>query len=450
MKKFIILLFIFTLTLVSCTTKAPDPESIFYTEAQVKDIIADGHLYTIHEFIDKYMTEEGNYLNDSIHRYRTRATKGDGVYLFSMDTLPSTGEGIYIRARVETDDEGGNFYKTFVLQQLVNGEQQNLRVGVDAGSISGLYPRGQELIIRCNGLAIGRYANQIQLCTPSYNNNIYANKESEKVGWAPGRIDVATFKRNSWRIGMPDESKLQIDTILITDYINKLNIVENRKYDGRLVCITGVHYTGQLNDNGEIKNCSFNNPETATDANVFAPTTENMNYPQSRYVEDINGNLILISVSEYAKMARFYIPGAGSAYDGEYQYTISKNDTQQPTEGSYLPALINGTTYYVMVPPERVSYGFHMDDVIFIPDATKETEKALIYDGSQWVNKVGILHCPEYSGSVKGVLSFYMDNAKYDAESSDWAISICDISDIKMKTAEGTPWNPIEYSNKNK
>lgn len=450
MKKFIILLSIFTFTLLSCSPKVPDPETIFFTESQVAELTADGHIYTIHEFIDQYMTEEGNYLNDSIRRYRSRATKGDGIYLFSIDTLPSTGEGIYIRARVETDDEGGNFYKTFVLQQIVNGEQQNIRVGVDAAAISGLYPRGQEILIRCNGMAIGRYANQIQLCTPSYNNNINANKESEKVGWAPGRIDVATFKRNSWRIGMPDESKLQIDTIDITSFINELNIVANRKKDGRLVCITNVHYTGQLNDNGTAKNCSFENPETATDANVFAPTTENMNYPQSRFIEDINGNKTLVSVSEYAKMARYYIPGAGSAYDGEYQYTISKNDTQQPTEGSYLPALINGTTYYVMVPPERVSYGFHMDDVIFIPDATKETEKALIYDGSQWVNKVGILHCPEYSGSVTGVLGFYKDNAKYDPESTDWAISICDISDIKMKTAEGTPWNPIEYSNKNK
>lgn len=440
----------------ACKPKAPAVEDLFYTEDQVAELTKDakdGKILTIHELIDQYMTEEGNYMDDSIRRYRTRAhddSKGN-FYLFSIDTLPSTGEGIYIKARVETDDEGGNFYKTIVLQQIVDGQQQNIRIGIDAAAISGLYPRGQEVLIRCNGLAIGRYANQIQLCTPSYNNNVYANKANEKAGWAPGRIDIAQFKSHSWRIGMPDASKLQVDVINITDFNENLDIKANRKMDGRLVRLEGVHFTGQLNDNGSLKNCTYGNPDLDPNANVFAPTTENMNYPQSRAIADIDGNWTLVSVSEYAKCARYYIPGAGSPYDGEYQYTISKADVVMPEDEPFLKAEIGGKDYYVIVPEERVAYGFHEGDVIFMPDAVKEDLKASIYtkDG-QWVNKVGILHCEEYIGSVTGVLSFYKDNARYDVEASDWSISICDMSDIDMKMEDNTPWNPIEYTNKNK
>ena len=164
-----------------------DKEKLYLSEDQVNAEIADGRLYTINEFIDAFMTEKGNYLSDTA-LYRTRATNGDGIYLFSIDTLPSTGPGIYIRGRVTTDDFGGNFYKALIIQQIVDGEQQNLRLSVDLGSASGMYPRGQEILIRCNGLAIGRYSNQPQLCVPSYNNNTNANKGNEKVGWAPGRI----------------------------------------------------------------------------------------------------------------------------------------------------------------------------------------------------------------------------------------------------------------------
>lgn len=441
--------------LIGCTPHVPSPESIFYSEQDIDQITEDGTIYHINDFVDKYMTEEGNYLNDSIHRYRNRATGGllpAGVYLFSIDTLPSGGEGIYIRARVETDDQGGNFYKTLVLQEVLdNGEQQNIRIGIDAASISGLYPRGQELIIRCNGLAIGRYANQVQLCTPAYNNEIYKNLASDKIGWAPGRIDIATFKRCAYRIGYPDASKLQIDDISITDFFSHLDIVANREMDGRLVRLNGVHFTGELDDDGTIKNCSFANPDTATDANVFAPTTKNMGYPQSRIIADLNGNHTLVSVSEYAKQARYYLPGAGSAYDGEYQYTISIGDTVMPSgTTTYLQPTINGKIYYIPVPPERVSYRFHTDDVIFFSDAEKESEKSYVYDGTEWVNKVGILHCPEYEGSVTGVLSFYVDNAKKKVTGLKWSISVCDMSDIKMKKADGTSWTPVEYTNKNK
>ena len=98
------------------------PEKLYLDEEGVKAQIADGKLYTINEFLDAFMTEEGNYLSDT-SLYRTRATNGNGIYLYSIDTLPSYGPGIYLRGRVTTDDFGGNFYKALVIQQIVDDKQ---------------------------------------------------------------------------------------------------------------------------------------------------------------------------------------------------------------------------------------------------------------------------------------------------------------------------------------
>ena len=293
------------------------PESLYMNEDQVKEKIADGKLYTINEFLDAFMTEEGNYLSDT-SLYRTRATNGDGIYLFSIDTLPTTGPGIYIRGRVSTDDFGGNFYKALVIQQIgKDGKQQNLRLSIDMGSASGMYPRGQELLIRCNGLAIGRYSNQPQLCVPSYNNNTNAQHGEQKVGWAPGRIPAPICKQHFMLVGTPDESKLQYDEVTIAQCVaNYSDIVGARKIDGRLVILKNVWFDGKYNDqsNGPSPCVHYNpetgegNPEVAdSNADVFAPTTNNVGYPQSRCITD-GSQWTLVSTSEYAKYAHYYLP----------------------------------------------------------------------------------------------------------------------------------------------
>lgn len=368
------------------------PEKLYLSEDGVAEQIADGKLYTINELLDKFMTEEGNYLSDT-SLYRTRATKGDGIYLYSIDTLPSTGEGIYIRGRVSTDDFGGNFYKALIIQQVVDGKQQNLRLSVDMGSASGMYPRGQELLIRCNGLAIGRYANQPQLCVPSYNNNTNAQHADQKVGWNPGRIPSPLCRKNFMLIGTPDEKKLQYDEVTIAECVaNYTDIVGARKIDGRLVILKNVWFDGKYKpQNADPAYCVHYNPETGlgnpeiadSNADVFAPTTDNVGFPQSRCITD-GTNWTLVSTSEYAKYAHYYLPYEKVQYDGR--------DT-----------IIYGT----------------------------------------------------FKGNVRGILGYYMDNATYAPDQAKWAISICDLSDLSLKAdgslvdkggaAKDTPWTPEEW-----
>ncbi|MGN1240752.1 MAG: DUF5689 domain-containing protein, partial [Paludibacteraceae bacterium] len=207
--------------MVGCNPAPLTEADVFTNPDAVANILQPGDsIYHLNDFVATFMTEEGNFLSDSTP-YRTRATSGNGIYLFSIDTIPTDTMGIYIRGRVSSDDYGGNFYKSIVIQEIVDGKQQNLRLSVDIGSANGLYQIGQELLIRCNGLSIGRYANQPQLCVPSYNNNIYANNASQKVGWAPGRIPNELFRKATTLIGTPDQSKLQYDTISIADFIGE-------------------------------------------------------------------------------------------------------------------------------------------------------------------------------------------------------------------------------------
>lgn len=296
--------------MLSCTPSAIDESSLFLTEDQADELISQGTLLTLEQFKDSFMTEKGNYLSDTT-LYRTRATKDGKNYLFSIDTIPVYDKPIYIRGRVTTDDYAGNFYKAMCIQQIVDGEQQALRLSIDAGSVGGLYQIGQEILIRVDGLAIGRYANQPQLCLPSYNNNIYANNAEQKIGWAPGRIPIAIFRARTTCINKPDVSKLVYDEYEIKEFTRVLNIQETRKWDAKLVRIKNVHYTGEYYEsNGTVSKCSTGNPEDDGNANVFAPTTNNIGYPQGRIIADSKGNKTVISSSEYAKFAYFYLPGA--------------------------------------------------------------------------------------------------------------------------------------------
>lgn len=331
MKK-ILYIALVALCVVACTPPDVDQTKLFLTEDQAQALIDQGEELTIEELKARYMTEEGNYCLPELYRQRSKA---GSYYLFSIDTIPASEKPVYIRGRVTTDDYAGNFYKTLCIQQVfVNGSdttQQALRLSVDAGSIGGLYQLGQEILIRVDGLAIGRYANQPQLCLPSYNNNIHANKAEEKVGWASGRIPIAIFKARTQCIGMPDQSKLYYETLKITDYNTILDLEDVRSLDAKLVRIKNVHFTGQYYDNGTPTKCTTGDPETDQNANVFAPTTNNLNFPQARVFYDENNNHSAVSSSEYAKYAHFYLPAEnywgdvvgilGFYYDNGLKYT---------------------------------------------------------------------------------------------------------------------------------
>jgi len=382
--------------MTSCEPRALTPDDVFITEADVAELTADGKIYGLNEFLDTFMTEEGTYHNDTTP-YRDRSYDPvHGLYMYSVDTLPAGGPGIYIRGRITTDDYAGNFYKAMVIQQTTDWatgatiDQQNLRISVDLGSSHGMYQMGQEILIRCNGLAVGRYANQPQLCIPSYNNNIYAMKASEKVGWCPGRIESSVFRRNTYMIGTPNIDEIKYDELTLADLYAQIPLKPTadaagmdlvRKMDGRMIRLKDVHFTGKYQDGSNIVDCVVGNPDTVVGANVFAPSTQNIGYPQSRLLGDQGSNTLMCSNSEYAKFAYYYLPGA---------------------------------------------------------------------------DKTGVTNCKNFEGTVTGILGWYLDKASDLANGKldgyEWSVTPrgipgIGVEDIKMyyQGEESDPWIPKEF-----
>ena len=85
----------FVLFMTSCEPKKLKEEDVLLSNAQVEDIIKDGQLYNINEFLVKFMDPgKGNFASDSTH-YRKRAndSKYPDIWLFSIDTLHIIGGG---------------------------------------------------------------------------------------------------------------------------------------------------------------------------------------------------------------------------------------------------------------------------------------------------------------------------------------------------------------------
>ena len=379
------------LSLASCEPKGLNEDDVFASEDKVAELTADGRIYGLNEFLDAFMTEKGNFASDTCpYRDRSHDATHD-LYLYAVDTLPVEGPGIYIRGRIATDDYAGNFYKAMVIQQIGDdGKQQNLRISVDLGSSGGMYQLGQEILIRCNGLAVGRYANQPQLCVPSYNNNIYAMNASQKVGWCPGRIQGSVFRNATHMISTPDVRKLKYDTLTLAQLYAELPLKPTadaagmdqvRKADGRLVVIKGVHFTGEFDNNGSLAKCDTLHPDSSSNANVFAPTTTNIGYPQSRVISD-GTNKLMCSSSEYAKFAYYYLPGA---------------------------------------------------------------------------DRHGVENCPNWTGTVTGILGWYLDKASDMANNKldgyEWSVTPrgipgIGIADVNMYNDHDDPWIPKEFDPK--
>lgn len=432
----------FVLFMTSCEPKKLKEEDVLLSNAQVEDIIKDGQLYNINEFLTKFMDPgKGNFASDSTH-YRKRAndSKYPDIWLFSIDTLPTNGPGIYIRGRVTTDDYAGNFYKSIVIQQTKDWKtgvafdpdrQQTLRISLDMGSAGGLYQLGQEILIRCNGLAIGRYANQPQLAIPVYNDKTTASHADEKVGWEPGRIPNAVFRKAVTLIGAPDPSALvYYEPNSLEELFEKIDIEpektvggmqKTRIQDGMLVRLKNVWFSGHYSNYGNLEKCVAGDPDPGdgkqhSEINVFAPTTGNIGFPQSRVLTDLDYN-----------------------WDSLYIKYDFKKDT----------ALIKAKLKHVILcsTSEYAKYAHY-----YLPGASADPTKAVV-------------GCKDYKGTVTGILGFYLDNAgDFPGSSADtdpkkpkmkgyklkWAITPrgipgYGISDIELKNAEGQPWIPVEY-----
>ena len=251
----------------------------------------------------------------SIAEFKTTFDVKDS--LFTINYV-DTESDLYVRGRVITTDESGNIYKYLVMQDTHTGDA--LKVSVDAGSLSGAIPMGQEIMINCKGLVMGRYADMVQLGVETYN--------TSKSRIEPGRIPYTDFMARVQFVGVPDVNKIICETMTIAELDS---LIDDATLYGRLVRINNVHFTGLGDDGEKLKEAD----------KIFAPSTYNgtynVGYPQARQIADASNKVAYISTSEYARFADTKLPASNvwgdvvaivgyykdkADRDGELQLTI--------------------------------------------------------------------------------------------------------------------------------
>lgn len=299
-----------TMTIGELVDRYDRIDTLYVYDEDTLHITGDGRMYTLNNETKPYYNQipwNLEYKDKVIKIQReTSVTYKD---LFTNVPIESDKE-IYIRGRVISSDTAGNIYKYMVIEDLKT--RQSLKVSVDAGSLGGIFPLGQVVAIKCNGLVMGRYAEMPQLGVSGY-------RDDDKTRFEPGRIPYSLVPNHFLRIGKPDASKVIADTLTIKELLAK-----DSTYYGRLVCIKNAEFTNK-NDNGKTLGqrdpLVILNEKNVDDGiyelnPIFAPSTYsttkkyNIGYPVSRGIKDATGTCF-ISTSEYANFAETLIPKIG-------------------------------------------------------------------------------------------------------------------------------------------
>jgi len=235
--------------------------------------------------------------NTSLDVYTDTLNKNAG--LFTVRLIPEDTTYMVINGVITSSDVEGNIYKYIVIQEL-GKDGQAIKISIDAGSLSGIWPVGQKVSVKLNGLYLGKYAQSFQIGTRFVNldkikldtlhhKNIYRIE--------PGRIPLPIAMQAIHAYGMPNANLIKTDTMTIAQIRQSGMSMVNK-----LVCIKNAYFTGRGADYGLpatiIKDADY----------IFAPSTGGIGYPQSREIQDGSGFSIFISTSEYSKFATYKLP----------------------------------------------------------------------------------------------------------------------------------------------
>ena len=307
-------------TMLAACHKYDEPKDITYDGKHYAEEGSDQEwkaTMTIGELVtnEKYFSEFGDVSKypPRERSYEGASKSGKNLGLFSVQDIT---DNIIIVGRIASTDVPGNIYKSIYIQDCENPDY-GMKISVDAGSLGGQYPIGQKIAIKLQGLAIGKYARMPQIGVPYYNNAKDGMDNAGKIGWEVGRIPPQVFKEHVQLIGIPDKSKIVVKTMTIAQIkATADDYKEIAKLTSRLVRINGIHfvpYTWSTQGALTTLSGSFDCANDG-DANVFAPTTNGIGYPQPRcFSTDADSitapNSLALGTSEYAKFACSPLPG---------------------------------------------------------------------------------------------------------------------------------------------
>lgn len=190
----------------------------------------------------------------------------------------ANGEDYIIKGKVIGNDISGNIYKNIMLQDATAA----ITIAINSTGLYNNYHLGQEIVINCTGLTIGKYSGLQQLGAESSSGSVTF-------------MELPIFKSASQLNGMPFQT---VDTLSMTIAGLSTSSSSLLTDQSQLVVFKGVHFE----DGGQV-NFTANDQRT------------------TRYLLDANGNKLAVLNSQYSDFATKILPkGVGNVVGILYYY----------------------------------------------------------------------------------------------------------------------------------
>ena len=216
--------------------------------------------------------------------------KAEYASTISGNSVKQITEDIIIEGVVVANDESGNVYKQFI----INDETGAMVIGVNDVGLYAMVPKGQRVRIACKDLYIGGYGKMAQI------GGLYNGKV--------GRMNKNIYPQHVRLIGIPDPTQPEMQPELIDDsfFTN-----ENKNNLAKFVRLEGVEIT------------------EADGTALWAPEELQYNNVVERHIKVGKTNIVL-RMSTYADFANEAIPagelninGVMTRYNDYWQFVIS-------------------------------------------------------------------------------------------------------------------------------
>lgn len=216
--------------------------------------------------------------------------KAEYASTISGNSVKQITEDIIIEGVVVANDESGNVYKQFI----INDETGAMVIGVNDVGLYAMVPKGQRVRIACKDLYIGGYGKMAQI------GGLYNGKV--------GRMNKNIYPQHVRLIGIPDPTQPEMQPELIDEsfFTN-----ENKNDLAKFVRLEGVEIT------------------EADGTALWAPEELQYNNVVERHIKVGKTNIVL-RMSTYADFANEAIPtgelninGVMTRYNDYWQFVIS-------------------------------------------------------------------------------------------------------------------------------
>ncbi|GHV35841.1 hypothetical protein FACS1894178_6260 [Bacteroidia bacterium] len=229
--------------------------------------------------------------------------------VFKVASCEEVGITGHIKGIVVGNDESGNIYKQFYLQD----ETGAILVIVNLTGMFTQFPVGQEVIVELDKLCIGKYYGAFQIGAPTVYRSVSA---AGRVGYGMSRLTPNYFYSNIHRNGVPDFAKVEA---LMKTYTTIPASTENIR--NTLVCFENATFGGYA-------------------GNQFAPNDAANTHPTGSIKLTVGGSQIDVRTSGYANFAGDIAPeGVGKVtcilgqYFEDLQVTLrGKGDLAFPAQ----------------------------------------------------------------------------------------------------------------------